>query len=362
MTRYTNRRTPHLTRAILIALIVAGFQPATDAAEPAPLRVVTTLPDYAWATEQIGSDLVKADSIARGNQDAHFVRPRPSYTMLMRNADVFVTTGLDLELWVPTLLDAAGNSKILEGSPGYVAAWQGVEMLNVPETISRAQGDIHVFGNPHIHTEPLNMIRIARNIAAGLQRADPAHADAYTRGLKELTDRLHRRLFGDELVDLLGGDTLARLSEGGRLRTFLEEREYPRDSGEFLIERLGGWMKRAEPLLGETIIGYHKNWIYFTKRFGMTVAGHVETKPGIPPTPRHVETIIGLIRSEGIRVILSANYFDPTKPEIIAERTGAEVVVVPLSTGGEPGIDGYEDLIDVWISRLRKAFVVTGGE
>ena len=345
----------------LIAAAVLGL-PDGPGPRQVPLRVVATLPIYAELAREIGGVEVDASAIANPNEDAHFVRPKPSFALDLRRADVFITTGLDLELWVPTLLDAAGNSKILEGSPGYVAAWQGIEMLNVPETISRAQGDIHVFGNPHIHTEPLNMIRIARNIAAGLERADPDHAEAYTRGLKELTDRLHRRLFGDELVDLLGGDTLARLCEGGRLRAFLEEREYPRGSGEFLIERLGGWMKRAEPLLGETIIGYHRNWIYFTKRFGMTVAGHVETKPGIPPTPRHVETIIDLIRNEGIRVILSANYFDPAKPEIIAERTGAEVVVVPLSTGGEPGIDGYEDLIDVWISRLRKAFVVTGGE
>jgi zinc/manganese transport system substrate-binding protein len=362
MMSYTNRRAPHLTLALLFALVVAGFQATTAAAEPAPIRVVATLPDYGWAAQQIGGDRVEVHSIARGNQDAHFVRPRPSYTMLMRNADVFITTGLDLELWVPTLLDAAGNSKILEGSPGYVAAWQGIEMLDVPDTISRAQGDIHVFGNPHIHTDPLNMIRIARNIAAGLERVDPDHSDAYARGLKELTDRLHRRLFGDELVDLLGGDILARLSESGRLRTFLEERDYPRDSGELLIERLGGWMKQAEPLLGKTIIGYHKNWVYFTRRFGMTVAGHVETKPGIPPTPRHVETIIDLIRGEGIRVILSANYFDPAKPQVIAERTGAKVVVVPLSTGGEPGLDGYEDLIDAWISRLLTAFSVAGGK
>ena len=356
--RQTNRLSPTLTIVAVAVLAAAGLQTAAHSADNTSLRVVATLPDYAWAAEQIGGDLVEVHSIARGNQDAHFVRPRPSYTMLMRNADVFITTGLDLELWVPTLLDAAGNARILEGGPGYVAAWPGVEMLDVPDTISRSQGDLHVFGNPHIHTEPLNMVRIARNIAAGLERVDPEHAEVYAEGVKALADRLHRRLFGDELVDLLGGVTLARLAQGGKLLSFLEGREYPRGSGEYLIERLGGWLEQAEPLRGRKIIGYHRNWIYFAERFGLTVAGHVETKPGIPPTPRHVETLIDLIRSEDIRVIFSANYFDPAKPEIIAVRTGAEVVVVPMSTGGEPGVDGYEELIDSWISRLRTAFSV----
>jgi ABC-type Zn uptake system ZnuABC Zn-binding protein ZnuA len=322
----------------------------------APIRVVTTLSDYAWAASQIGGDLVQADAIARGNQDAHFVRPRPSYSMMLRDAELFVTTGLDLELWVPTLLDAAGNPKVLEGGTGYVAAWPGIEMLEVPTTLSRTEGDVHIYGNPHIHTEPLNMVAIARNILAGLQKADPANAATYQEREKALEERLYRRLFGDELVDLMGGETLARLARTGRLHSFLESKEYPAGSGRSLADRLGGWMKQTEPLRGRQIIGYHKNWIYFGERFGLDFVGYIEPKPGIPPTPRHVETIIDLIRNQGIKVILSANYFDPLKPQAIADRTGATVVIVPLSTGGEPGIDGYEKLIDTWIARLVEAF------
>jgi len=335
-----------------VAVTMLGAAPAAGAD---PLRVVTTLPDYAWAVREIGGDLVQADSIAAGNQDAHFVRPRPSYSVKLRDADLFVSTGLDLELWVPTLLDAAGNSKVLEGGAGYVAAWPGIEMLEVPTSLSRSEGDVHIYGNPHIHTDPLNMVLIARNILAGLERVDPANAETYRERERALEDRLHRRLFGDELVDLLGGDTLARLARSGRLFQFLEAKEYPAGSGRTLADRLGGWMKRAEPLRGRKIIGYHKNWAYFGNRFGLDFVGYIEPKPGIPPTPRHVETIIDLIRNQGIRVILTANYFDPAKPKVIADRTGATVVIVPLSCGGEPGIDTYEKLIDTWIDRLLEA-------
>jgi hypothetical protein len=200
------------------------------------------------------------------------------------------------------------------------------------------------------------MISIARNILVGLEKIDPTHAEYYAKREQALEDRLHRRLFGDELVELLGGETLARLAKGGKLWSFLEGREYPRGSGRTLADRLGGWLKETEPLRGRKIIGYHKNWIYFGNRFGLDFVGYIEPKPGIPPTPRHVETMINLIRDEGIEVILTSNYFDPAKPQVIADRTGAMVVVVPLGSGGEPGVDGYEDLIDAWISRLLVAF------
>jgi ABC-type Zn uptake system ZnuABC Zn-binding protein ZnuA len=258
-------------------------------------------------------------------------------------------------------LDAAGNREILEGARGYVAAWPGIEMLAIPATVSRSEGDIHLFGNPHIHTDPLNMVMVGRNILAGFKKIDPDHASLYEEGQAGLEDLLYRRMFGDELVDLLGGETLARLARAGKFQSFLKAKEYPRGSGRTLADRLGGWMKMAEPLRGRKIIGYHTNWVYFTTRFGLEVVGYVEPKPGIPPTPRHVDRIIDLIRDQGIEVILAANYFDSAKPQVIAERTGARVVIVPMSTGGEPEVAGYEELIDTWLRRLLEAFEVSEG-
>jgi len=346
--------------AILITAIPLSAAFSQTEAPGRPIRVVTTLPDYAWLAKQIGGEHVIVDAIAQGNQDAHFVRPRPSYSALMQEADLFVTTGLDLELWVPTLLDAAGNRDILEGGKGYVAAWPGIHLLDVPAVASRSEGDVHLYGNPHIHADPLNMIPIARNILAGLEKVDPERADLYREREKKVEDRLHRLLFGDDLVDLLGGETLARLAQAGKLHAFLEEKEFPRGSGEMLTRRLGGLLKRAAPLRGRRIIGYHKNWIYFANRFDLEVVGYVEPKPGIPPTPRHVETIIDLIRDQEIQVILAASYFDRSKPQIIADRTGATVVTVPMSTGGEPDLGEYDALITAWIDRLVAAFAASG--
>jgi len=364
----TTRKTRPILLSTVLALTmglmsVAGQLSAQteSASTNNPLQVVATVPDYAWVAREIGGDRVSAEAICRGDQDAHFVRPKPSFQTKLRTADMFISTGLDLELWAPTLLDAAGNRKVLEGAPGYVAAWTGIELLDKPTTLSRSEGDVHVYGNPHIHTDPLNMIIVARNVLAGLEKIDPANTGYYRKREAALEDRLHRRLFGDELVDLLGGDTLARLALAGKLQTFLEGKEYPSGSGSTLADRLGGWLKQVEPIRGRRLIGYHKNWIYFTDRFGLDMVGYVEPKPGIPPTPRHVETIMDLIRDQGIEVILSANYFNPEKAKAIANRTGATVVTVPLYSEGEPGIDGYEDLVDAWIGRLVKAFEETGG-
>jgi ABC-type Zn uptake system ZnuABC Zn-binding protein ZnuA len=334
---------------------------ANDDAGPDPLRVVASLSNYAWLASEIGGKRVEAEYISRGNQDPHFVRPKPSFQTRLRDADLFITTGLDLELWVPTLLDAAGNSRVLEGGDGYVAAWPGIHLLEKPVTFSRSEGGVHIYGNPHITTDPLNMVMVARNILAGLERIDPSHAEEYRQREAALEDRLYRRLFGDDLVDLLGGETLARLARAGKLWTFLESKEYPRGSGRTLVSRLGGWMKQSEPLRGQRIIGYHKNWPYFANRFGVVVVGHIEPKPGIPPTPRHVETVIKLIRSEGIEVILAANYFDSSKPNAIAARTGARFVTVPLFSEGEPGVDNYMQLVDTWIGRLVDALEANDG-
>jgi hypothetical protein len=200
---------------------------------------------------EIGGERVRVESIARGDQDAHFVRPRPSFQLYLRDADLFVGTGLDLELWVPALLDAAGNRKIMEGAAGYVSAWPGVELLDVPASASRSEGDVHIYGNPHIHTDPLNMIFIARNILAGLKKVDPEGASYYGGREKALEDRICRRMSTSWWTcrgDACPAREIRHLSlpRGG---------ESARSGG--LEQRLGGWLKNEPP--GEQIIGYHKD-------------------------------------------------------------------------------------------------------
>lgn len=343
---------------IVLAVTLAGGPSERAAVERGmttaqePLRVVASLPVYAEIVKAIGGDAVEVSAIADPAEDAHFVRPKPSFALRIRRADVFITTGLDLELWVPALLDKAGNTAVSEGGRGYVTTYTGVDLLDVPSIRDRSEGDIHVYGNPHIFTDPLNVITIAGNITTGLKRVAPDRAAQFDRNLAAFTDRVHRRLYGDRLVEILKGETLELLDRQGRLMAFLENQQF---EGQSLKERMGGWYAAAAPFRDREIICYHKNWAYFEHRFGVTCADFVEAKPGIPPTPGHVAELIGLMRDQGIDVLLAANYFDGSKVRAVANRAGATAVIVPLQPGAR-GTDSYFDVVDAWVNGLADAF------
>jgi ABC-type Zn uptake system ZnuABC Zn-binding protein ZnuA len=318
----------------------------------APVRVVVTLPVYGAITSAIGGTEVAVTSIADAREDAHFVRPKPSFAAELRRADLFVTTGLDLELWVPALLDRAGNARVTEGGPGYVTTYTGVKLLEVPVNADRSAGDIHIYGNPHIYTDPLNAIQIARNIVIGLKRVAPERAAQWDRGLAAFTQELYNRLYGEELVRIVGGAALADLSRAGRLHSFITTNQL---EGRPLADRLGGWLKQAERLRDREVICEHRNWAYFEDRFGIACADYLEPKPGIPPTPGHVARLIQTMRSRDIDVILAANYFGRDKVETVAERAGARAAMVPFQTGDGADVNTYFDLVDRWVATLVAA-------
>jgi len=334
-------------RNFVFSFVLAGSLVSVGVAS-ATVRVVTTLQDYASIAREIGKDKVEAEGIIEGNADAHHIKPKPSYALMLRNADLFVSTGLDLELWAPVLVNKAGNRKIVDGAPGYVAASAGIELLQKPMSLDRSGGDIHIYGNPHIQTSPLNAKIIARNITTGLCKVDPSNCEFYQENLKNFDDRISRKLYGSKLVDLLGPESLDPLARKGRLISFLKEHQ--------LLDQLGGWLGQGMAFRGQEIICYHKNWAYFTSLFGLQVVDYVEAKPGIPPTAHHVADLIKKIRDQHVKVLLAANYFEKKKPEMIAERTGIIPVIVATSVNGQPGIDNYFELIDSWVSKLKAAF------
>ena len=349
-----------MLNTLLVTVLAAapGDAPAPEAAALRdPVRVVTTLSVYADLARAVGGDEVVVTSIASPREDAHFVRPKPSFARDLRRAELFVTTGLDLELWVPTLLDRAGNADVAEGGRGYVTAYTGIRLLEIPASADRSSGDVHLFGNPHLTTDPLRSLRIARNITAGLKRVAPDRASHFESRMTSFEDGLYRRLFGNDLVDAIGGETLERLANAGTLMSFLAANEL---GGEPLLGLLGGWMKQAEVFRGRDMICYHKNWVYFEDRFGVRCANYVEAKPGIPPTPRHVGELIEQMRGQGLQVLLGANYFDVNKIETVAERGGAVPVVVALYSDGTSGADGYFSVVDNWVTQLAEAFRRSG--
>ena len=338
--------------ALTLSSVAPDTPPTVPSAERAPVRVVATLPVYADIARRIGGSEVEVTSIANPNEDAHFVRPKPSFALELRRADVFVTTGLDLELWAPTLLDRASNADVMEGGRGYVSAYTGIDLLDIPVAADRSQGDVHIFGNPHLTTDPLRTLQVARNITVGLKRVAPDRAATFDAGLARFTDQIHRRLFGDRLVEMLGGATLENLALSGGLTAFLESQEF---EGRALSEYLGGWLGTAGAFRGKRIICYHKNWAYFEQRFQVTCADYVEAKPGIPPTPGHVSRLIDRMQNEGLNVLLAASYFDRNKVETVARRGNARAVIVPLQPG-VTGVESYFDVVDRWVEGLEAAF------
>lgn len=321
--------------------------------------VVTTLPDYAYIARYIGGDKVEVAHIVAGNQDAHFARPKPSFAAMLRRADLFVTTGLDLELWVPSLVDMANNPRIRSGQIGYVAAYDGIQLLDKPSALTRSEGGLHIYGNPHIQSSPLNMKVVADNIAIGLSKISPENADFFAANSRKFKDEIDRRLFGEALVKLMGGKMLTKLALSGNLIPFLQSKSF---RGKKLIDYLGGWLKEGMVFRGEKIVTYHRNWVYFEHLFGLEEVGNVEPKPGIPPSPKHVEELVQEMRKNNVHVILSANYFDEAKVRRIAEKVGAIPVIVPFYVGGVPEVKTVFDLYDYWVSHLKRAFLQVKGQ
>ena len=337
----------------ILALALAAALGAPAPAGGQQFRIVTSLTTYAAIAREIVGDRATVVSIARGDENPHFVQPRPSYVIELKRADLFVTTGLDLELWVPTLLDKAANPRVREGGAGYVTAYPGIELLDIPANVSRSAGDIHLFGNPHIWTDPANGIIIGGNILAAVKRLDPPHAAEYDARFAAWKERLLKAYVGDELIAILGQDVVFDLARQSRLWDFLQGQTY---QGRPLTERAGGWLRDGAAFRGKPIVCYHKEWDYFSRAFGAPCVDYIEPKPGIPPTPRHVSDIITLMRERGIKVLFSTNYYDYNQVRSVAARTNAVPVSVPSNTEGAEGTETYIDLVSLWVRELSRAF------
>jgi len=293
---------------VLTALAAPGARAADK------LRVVTTTQDLGALVTEVGGDRIEVKAIARGYQDPHYVEAKPSFLLLLRRADLLIAVGLQLEVgWLPPLISQSGNPRIQPGGPGYLEAAQFAEILEIPTTqVTRAMGDVHPFGNPHYWLDPENGRRIAQGLQSKLAQLRPADA-AYFRQRYE--------------------DFARRLAEQAQV-----------------------WDGRMKPYQGRRVVTYHRSWPNFAKRFGLDVVGYVEPRPGIPPSPGHIFELIQMMKRENIKLILVEPYFDLKTPNAVARETGAQVVVLLPSVGGEKEVGDYFQLFDYDISLLVKAF------
>ena len=334
-----------LKLSIVFSIIFATQLTAGDKT----LKIVCSFSDYATIAEFLTQDKASVEYIASGEQDPHFVPPKPSFAMKLRKADMWVTTGMDLEGWSTTLLDKARNKNIMDGEIGFVAVSDGVEVLQKVTKADRTEGDVHLMGNPHFTTGPLKWKNIARNITIGLQKVDPENADFYISQRDNFIDKVDKTMFGDELVEMFGSETLGKMLDNKTLFTFLEK---PYGEGK-LIDKLGGWLKKALPFRGKKIIAYHKNWAYFADTFGLDIIGYIEPKPGIPPSAKHVQRMIKVIKEQKISIMLVASYFEKKSARMIESKTGIKALFLPLFVNGVPEVTDNFELIDYWISNVN---------
>jgi zinc/manganese transport system substrate-binding protein len=340
-----------MKKGLVICLILATALAFSQAAAQAKrLKVVTTLNYLKYVTEQVGGDKVVVTALANPRQDPHYVTPTPSMNSVTTNADLFIENGLSLDLWAKNVIDASGNPNIGPGSLGHLIASINVPVKELPTEVSRAWGDIHPQGNPHIWLDPFNIKIVAENIAARLQQLDPTNSDYYQQQLDGFKHRLDEKMFGSELLDLLGkkgGEILTRKAKDGDLLSWLTSRH--------LDSKLGGWMKMALPLQGKKVISYHKTYIYFADRFGLVIAGELEEKPGIPPPPQHRDEVVDLVNRDGIRVILNDNFYSTDAADYVAIKTSAKVIVTYMDVWANEDVNTYENLITYLLEKILQA-------
>jgi len=316
------------------------------------IQVVCTLPTLKALTEEIGGDRVDVVSLAKGDQDPHFVTPTPVLMKRTREAVLFIENGLSLELWADEVVNGSGNSRIFRGTPGRIIASNGISALEIPSVITRELGDIHPQGNPHVWLDPLLAKVEAGNICEALKAADSSGATYYEARKVDFFQRIDTALFGPELLKLLGSQKLTRLTWSGQLQSFLENNKI---GGTPLTAKAGGWFKASEPLRGKKAYEFHRVWVYFARVFGIQLVGTIEERPGIPPGPQHVRQVTEKVNTEKIPLILVDNFYDPSLPGNIAKQTGASLVLLPNQVEGEPGIKTYFDLMDHLISKMTEA-------
>jgi zinc/manganese transport system substrate-binding protein len=299
---------------VLLAALAVASEPARAASK---LNVVASTTDVAALAQEVGGDRIAVESVARGYQDPHYVEAKPSYLLLLRRADLLVLVGLELEIaWLPPLITQSGNPKIQVGASGYFDASRFAQILEIPTTaVTRAMGDVHPLGNPHYWLEPENGRRIARGIADKLAEMRPQDAAYFQQ----------------------------------RYQAFDQK----------LTQAEKAWQAQMQPFRGRKVVTYHNSWPNFTQRFGLNVVGYIEPRPGIPPSPAHTVELIGLMKREGVKVILVEPYFDLRTPNSVAAATGARVVVMMPSVGGEKQITDYFKLFDYDIKLLTDAFKAT---
>ena len=278
----------------------------------AQLKVVATTPDLASVAREIGGDRVNVVALAKPTEDPHFVDAKPSFIVTLNRADALVEGGAELELgWLPPLLENSRNSRVAAGAPGRIVASEGIRLLEIPTSFDRSKGDIHSLGNPHYMIDPAAAKIVAGNIARHFAQLDPKNAATYNANLAKFVSRID-----------------AKLAE---------------------------WQKELAPYRGAKIVTYHRDFIYFAQRFGLTIVDELEPKPGISPSPAHLAQVIGEMKRTNAKIILVQPFQNRKTAETVARQTGATVIDAPQQPGAASNTSSYFDNMDNLVHAIAVA-------
>lgn len=295
----------HVSVILLAALLAFG---AGALAQPR-LAIVATTTDLKSLVEAVGGDRVLATSMVPPAIDAEEYQPKPQDLGRLRDARMVVRVGLDYDLWLDRLLRQAGNPALLRGGEGYVDASLAIALLDVRGASAGPQGGhAHGSGNPHYWLDPSNAEIITGTLLEAMARLDPPNAKYY---------EARRIAFLDRLTV--------------RMRT---------------------WEAALAGVQGKPMLAYHNSWAYLARRFRLHIAGTIEVKAGIPPSPAHLAALVRTMNEMRIQAILKQP-FEPAKyPDFLAGKTGARVIVLAASVGAVPEASDYFALFDYNVKAL----------
>lgn len=295
-----------MRKLLMVLALASGF---ASVPVNAALKVFACEPEWAALAQELGGDRVTTFSATTARQDPHHIEARPSLIARVRNADLVVCTGAELEAgWLPVLLRQAGNARVQPGQPGYFEAAGAVTLLEVPARLDRALGDIHAAGNPHLHLDPRRIATVAQRLAGRLAALDPANAAQF------------------------------------RARHADFERRWQTAIGE--------WTRRAAPLKGLRVVSHHGNTVYLRDWLGLVDAGTLEPRPGIPPTAAHLAALKDALVRQPARIVVRMPFEDARPSEWLARETGVRVVPLPYTVGGTSTAKDLFTLFDDTLARL----------
>jgi zinc/manganese transport system substrate-binding protein len=291
---------------------LAGLLFLTALPAMAEIKVFACEPEWAALARELGGHKVSVFTATTALQDPHHIEARPSLIARLRQADLLVCTGAELEAgWLPMLLRQSGNAGVQPGRPGYFEAAQHVRMLEIPARLDRAEGDVHAAGNPHIQTDPRNIGVVATALAQRLAEIDPAGANHYQARQRDFAQRWNAA-----------------------------------------IKR---WEQQAAPLRDVRIVVQHKGFPYLENWLGLRQIATLEPKPGMEPTSGHLAEVLDKLKREPAQMILRAAYHDGRASEWLAERAKIPAVVVPFTVGGSDKARDLFSLFDDTVQQLLGA-------